>query len=58
MVKSDMSTQLDGVFAAGDSTAKRYRQVTTAVGDGTVAALAASEYLRQKHSEKQLVTFN
>ena len=45
VVKSDMSTNLGGVYAAGDSTAKRYRQVTTAVGDGTVAALAASEYL-------------
>jgi thioredoxin reductase (NADPH) len=42
---SDMSTSIEGVYAAGDSTAKRYRQVTTAVGDGTVAALAASSYL-------------
>jgi len=47
IVKSDMSTNVDGVFAAGDSTAKRYRQVTTAVGDGTVAALAASDYLHR-----------
>jgi thioredoxin reductase (NADPH) len=45
VVKSDMSTSLPGVYAAGDSTAKRYRQVTTAVGDGTIAALAASGYV-------------
>ncbi len=45
VVKSDMSTSLPGVYAAGDSTAKRYRQVTTAVGDGTIAALSASGYV-------------
>jgi thioredoxin reductase (NADPH) len=47
VVKPDMSTSLAGVFAAGDSIAKRYRQVTTAVGDGTVAALAASAYVNE-----------
>jgi thioredoxin reductase (NADPH) len=57
VVKSDMSTSVEGVFAAGDSTAKRYRQVTTAVGDGTVAALAASNYLNElKLEQKQLIT--
>jgi thioredoxin reductase (NADPH) len=56
-VSSDMSTELDGVFAAGDSTAKRYRQVTTATGDGTVAALAASNYIHERKSKyKQLIT--
>ena len=44
-------------LTAGDSTAKRYRQVTTAVGDGTVAALAASNYLNElKLKLKQLIT--
>ncbi|MCU0366710.1 MAG: FAD-dependent oxidoreductase, partial [Bacteroidales bacterium] len=42
---TDMSTNIRGVYAAGDAVVKRYRQVTTAVGDGTVAALAAAEYL-------------
>jgi thioredoxin reductase (NADPH) len=57
VVKDDMSTNLEGVFAAGDSTAKRFRQVTTAVGDGTVAALAASSYLNElKVKQKQLIT--
>jgi len=45
IVNSDMATNVQGVFAAGDSTAKKYRQVTTAVGDGTIAALAASSYI-------------
>ncbi|MEZ4221782.1 MAG: FAD-dependent oxidoreductase [Polyangiaceae bacterium] len=42
----DMRTNVPGVFAAGDSRAKRYRQITTAVGDGTTAALSAIEFLR------------
>jgi thioredoxin reductase (NADPH) len=46
IVGSDMSTSVEGVYAAGDSVVKRYRQVTTAVGDGTVAALAVIDYLQ------------
>ncbi|NOU46429.1 MAG: thioredoxin-disulfide reductase [Bacteroidales bacterium] len=53
IVKSDMSTNIEGVFAAGDSIAKRYRQVTTAVGDGTVAALAVSNYLHEMKSRQK-----
>jgi thioredoxin reductase (NADPH) len=57
VVKNDMSTDIEGVYAAGDSTAKKYRQVTTAVGDGTIAALAASGYLNElKVKQKQLIT--
>lgn len=47
IVGPDMQTNIPGVFAAGDSIAKRYRQITTAVSDGTVAALSAIEYLRK-----------
>jgi len=46
VVDSGMKTNLKGVFAAGDCINKRYRQVTTAVAEGTIAALSASEYLR------------
>lgn len=46
VVDSLMKTALPGIFAAGDSITKRFRQVTTAVADGTVAALSAAEYLR------------
>lgn len=45
-VDSEMKTSIPGVFAAGDSIAKKYRQVTTAVADGTIAALSAEVYLR------------
>lgn len=46
VVDSAMRTNIPGVFAAGDSIVKRFRQVTTAVADGTIAALSAAEYLR------------
>jgi thioredoxin reductase (NADPH) len=57
VVEPDMSTNLEGVYAAGDSIAKRFRQITTAVGDGTIAALTASNYLHElKTKQKQLIT--
>jgi thioredoxin reductase (NADPH) len=41
-----METPIPGLYAAGDIRVKRFRQITTAVADGTVAALAAQRYLR------------
>lgn len=38
-------TKTAGVFVAGDCRKKRVRQITTAIADGTVAALAACRYL-------------
>ena len=43
---AEMKTSVPGVFAAGDCIAKKYRQVTTAVADGTIASLSAAEYIR------------
>jgi len=34
-----METNIRGVYAAGDMRDKKHRQITTAVGDGTIAAL-------------------
>ena len=45
IVDKNLMTNLPGVYAAGDSIQKRYRQVTTAVGDGTIAALGAAEFI-------------
>ena len=42
----DMSTNIPGVFSAGDANINQYRQLTTAAADGTIAALASDRYLR------------
>jgi thioredoxin reductase (NADPH) len=42
-----LASSLPGVFAAGDGRAKRFRQITTATADGTIAALSALEYLHR-----------
>ena len=44
----DCLTETSGVFVAGDCRKKDIRQVTTAVADGAVAALAAIKYLDNK----------
>ena len=46
-ISSDNSctTSMDGVFVAGDVKDKKIRQLTTAVNDGTIAALSAIDYL-------------
>lgn len=41
----DCRTESEGVFVAGDCRAKSVHQLTTAVADGSSAALAACEYL-------------
>jgi thioredoxin reductase (NADPH) len=41
-----METKVRGLYAAGDIRVKRFRQITTAVADGTIAALAAQKFLR------------
>ena len=48
-----MRTGVEGVFAAGDCIHKPYRQVTTAVADGTIAALAAAEYMNELNRKKK-----
>lgn len=43
---NECRTSCPGIFAAGDACRKSVRQLTTAVADGTIAALSAVEYLR------------
>ena len=42
----DMSTPVPGIFVAGDLRSKSFRQITTAVADGTIAALTAQRFLK------------
>jgi thioredoxin reductase (NADPH) len=41
----DMQTNIPGVYAVGDVISKKYRQITTAVADGTIAAMAIAKEL-------------
>lgn len=45
----NMATNIPGIFAAGDVRVKLLRQITTAVGDGAVAAFAAEKFLEAQH---------
>jgi thioredoxin reductase (NADPH) len=44
----DCATSVAGIFAAGDVRKKGLRQITTAVGDGALAAAAAERYIEVK----------
>ena len=44
----DLQTNIQGVYAAGDVRQKKYRQITTAVSDGTIALLNAEKYILRK----------
>lgn len=46
LTDANMQTTIPGLFAAGDVRAQLTRQVTTAVGDATTAAIAAEKYLK------------
>jgi len=52
VVDRDMKTSLEGVYAAGDAIAKRYRQITTSVGEATVAALSTAGWLHEQRRKK------
>ena len=45
ITNEQLQTNIEGVFAAGDNRAVRFRQITTAVADGTIAALNVLEFL-------------
>ncbi len=45
-----MMTTIPGLFAAGDLRSQLTRQVTTAVGDATTAAIAVEKYLTERKS--------
>lgn len=45
-----MMTSIPGLFAAGDLRVQLTRQVTTAVGDATTAAIAVEKYLAERRS--------
>ena len=46
IAKDDMSTAIEGIFAAGDVIVKDLRQVVTATSDGAIAANSAVKYIK------------
>ena len=48
VIDKDNYTKTPGVFAAGDITDIKYEQLVIACGEGSKAALAATEYLKNK----------
>lgn len=45
----DCTTNMDGIFVAGDVRKKDIRQLTTACSDGTISALNACKYINKNH---------
>jgi thioredoxin reductase (NADPH) len=50
-----MQTSIPGLFAAGDLRSQLTRQVTTAVGDATTAAIAVEKYLKARREGSSTV---
>jgi thioredoxin reductase (NADPH) len=48
-----MMTSIPGLFAAGDVRSQLTRQITTAVGDATTAAIAVEKYLAAQRQREQ-----
>lgn len=47
----NMSTNIPGIFVAGDLRSKLLKQISTAVGDAATAAFAAEKYIEWYHPE-------
>lgn len=46
IISDDCTTDIEGIFVAGDCREKDVRQLTTAASDGTIAAILATKYLQ------------
>lgn len=52
VTNENMETSIPGILAAGDVRDKLLRQISTAVGDGAVAAFAAEKYIENLEYQK------
>jgi len=51
----NMQTSIEGLWAVGDVRAQLTKQIATAVGDGTTAAVAASQYVESLRDRRRKV---
>lgn len=51
ITNEQMETSVPGIFAAGDIRSKEVRQISTAVGDGALAAVMTEKYIRKAIGE-------
>ena len=51
VANQDMETKTPGLFSAGDVIQKKFRQISTAVSDGTIAALNIKKYIEDNFSD-------
>jgi len=49
-------TTQEGIFAAGDVTPVKFKQISIACGHGTIAALAAYQYLQLKQGKPSIIS--
>ncbi len=58
IVNEKCATKTEGLFAAGDVTQIPFKQITTAAGQGTIAALAAYQYIQEKQGKNAKVVMD
>lgn len=47
VTNEEMKTSVPGIYAAGDVRSKRIRQIDTACGEGTIAAISVRNYIKE-----------
>ncbi len=47
LADDNMHTKVEGIFSAGDVNNKKIRQISTAISDGSIAALEAKDYINR-----------
>lgn len=58
IVNEKCAAKTEGLFAAGDVTQIPFKQITTAAGQGTIAALAAYQYIQEKQGKNAKVVMD
>lgn len=56
LTRPDMMTSIPGIWAVGDVRSQLTKQIATAVGDGTTAAVAASAYVSSLRDRQRTAT--